>query len=215
MLVEAGSRILFTGDSITDAGRARPVGEGAGLGDGYVALMDALFTAVCPERRLHVLNTGIGGNTSRDLLARWQSDVVDLEPEWLCVMIGVNDAFYQQAEPPQPERSVDEAEFEANLRRAIEPVRPALRGLVLMTPFYLERDRKDRLRAAVDRYGEIVLRLAREFDAVGVDTQAAFDAVMAVTPEVRLADDKVHPNRRGQMIIARAIAGALRLPPGS
>ena len=77
MKIAKGAIVLFTGDSITDCGRARPVGKGAGLGSGYVAIA---------QERLKdnvVLNTGISGHTVRDLAARWDNDVINLKPDWL------------------------------------------------------------------------------------------------------------------------------------
>src|SRR5690349_1984671 len=95
MIIQPDSKLVMIGDSITDCGRARPVGEGPyeGLGAGYVALVDGLINAASPELRIRVVNMGISGNTVRDLKARWKSDVLDLEPDWLSVMIGINDVW--------------------------------------------------------------------------------------------------------------------------
>lgn len=77
MKIENGEKLLFIGDSVTDDNRARPVGEGnnAALGNGFVRLIDAYLAAEYPERNIHVVNMGVSGNTSRDLVERWESDV--------------------------------------------------------------------------------------------------------------------------------------------
>ena len=64
-----GDKILFTGDSVTDSGRGRPVGEGLweGVGNGYVRSIDTMLNVCYPELLLHICNTGTSGNTSRDL----------------------------------------------------------------------------------------------------------------------------------------------------
>ena len=72
-----------------------------GLGDGYVSLLDAFLATHYPERDIGVLNTGIGGNTVIDLEARWEADILDLNPDWLSVMIGINDVWRQFADPPR------------------------------------------------------------------------------------------------------------------
>src|SRR5688572_27600397 len=91
-----GSRWVAIGDSITDTGRARPVGESpGGLGTGYVLTLDALLGAWYPARRIRLFNVGTSGHTVRDLAERWQTDVVDLKPDWLSVMIGANDVWRQ------------------------------------------------------------------------------------------------------------------------
>ena len=81
--LQKGEKLVMIGDSITDVGRARPIGEGRAddaLGRGYVMMVDALLGAVYPERLIRVINMGVSGNTTRDLKARWQTDVLDLKP---------------------------------------------------------------------------------------------------------------------------------------
>ena len=93
MLFTSGDRIVFTGDSVTDAGRGRPVGEGLwqGVGDGYVRTIDNILNVVYPDWRIWVSNTGTSGDTSRSLKKRWQEDVMNLKPDWVSLMIGIND----------------------------------------------------------------------------------------------------------------------------
>src|SRR3954452_17883523 len=95
--IQPNSKLLMIGDSITDCERARPVGEGlfAALGKGYVSLVDALLGATYPEREIRVVNMGSSGNTVRDLKSRWRTDVLDLRPDWLSMMIGINDVWRQ------------------------------------------------------------------------------------------------------------------------
>jgi len=200
-----GERLVFIGDSITDCGRRQPVGDGRdALGNGYVALVQALLTATDAGRRIRVINVGTSGNTVRDLKGRWQRDVVDLRPDWLSIMIGINDVWRQFDQPLLTESHVYIAEYEATLRELVERTRPALRGLVLMTPYYIEPSRDDAMRAAMDRYGAVVRRVAADHRAVCVDTQAAFDAVLQHLYPGALAGDRVHPGTAGHMILARA-----------
>jgi len=80
MKIHSNSTLLMIGDSITDCGRVRPVGESVGgdLGN-YAGLIHAMLSVTCPQRHIRIRNTGISGNTVRDLAARWQSDVLDLK----------------------------------------------------------------------------------------------------------------------------------------
>jgi lysophospholipase L1-like esterase len=86
----------------------------------------------------------------------------------------------------------------------IQQVRPNMGGLVLMTPYYLEADRQAPLRSMMDRYGELVKEAAENKDAILVDTQAYFDRVLKFTDPLQLAEDRVHVNLSGHMILARA-----------
>lgn len=206
MLIESGARLLFIGDSITDCGRERPVGEGpwGGLGGGYVTQVDALLGANYPERNIRVTNVGIGGNTIRHLRDRWETDVTALRPDWLSVMIGINDVWRGFDHPNKPELAVPLEEFEAELDGLIARTRPQLTGLVMMTPFYLEPNPEEPLRARMDAFGQAVHRVAQHHQAIFVDVQAAFNRVLAHTPTQALASDRVHPNHVGHMVIAQA-----------
>ena len=209
--IEAGSKLVMIGDSITDAGRSRPGGEGLfeALGKGYVNLVDALLGAVYPQLGVRVVNQGNSGNTVRDLKARWQTDVVDLHPDWLSVMIGINDVWRQFDCPRQPEWSVPLEEYESTLEELLVATRPSLKGLVLVTPYFIEPNRSDAMRATMDRYGEAVKRLAARHDAYLVDAQAAFDAILQHMHPGNLAWDRIHPTTTGHLVLARAFVGAL------
>src|SRR5215470_8346167 len=121
LMIEAHAKLLMIGDSITDVERSRPVGEGRdpALGHGYVATVDALLGAVYPDLWIRVVNMGISGNTTRDLKARWQTDVLDLKPDWLSIMIGANDVWRQYDSPKQIEKHVLIDEYERNLTELV------------------------------------------------------------------------------------------------
>ena len=207
---KANQTLLFIGDSITDCGREYPVGQRrlSSLGEGYVSFVDSILGAVIPETPINVLNTGISGNRVTDLEARWQNDVLDLEPNWLSVMVGINDVWRQFDAEPGAEQ-VEPELYELVYRRVLARTRPQLDGLVLMTPYFLETNREDPMRLKMDAYGTITKRLAVEFDAIFVDTQAAFDRYLVHQPTESLCEDRVHPNGLGHMILARAFLNAL------
>jgi len=208
MKLSDSDTLLFTGDSITDCGRAWPVGERAGLGDGYVAFVDSLLSVYRPDVRIRVLNTGISGNRVIDLAARWQRDVLALEPDWLSVLIGINDVWRQFEQTLDPNQVTIEL-YESVYRRLLERTRPHLQGLVLMSPYLIEPDPNDPMRTRMDAYGRVVQRLAVDFDAVFVDLQAAFNGYLLHRPPQSLCDDRVHPNKIGHMVIASAFLTAI------
>lgn len=211
MKIEPGSKWVMTGDSITDSGRARPIGEGlfGALGTGYVSMIDGLIRATYPESNIRIVNTGQSGDNVADLKARWLSDVVALKPDWLSVMIGTNDVWRQFDVPLQPEAHVLPNRYEEIYEELIVQTKPSLKGLILATPFYIEPNRSDAMRARIDEYGEIVRRLATKHDSVFVDTQAAFDRVMESIYPATIAWDRVHPNQIGVAILAKAFLKAI------
>ena len=209
--IAARSKLVMIGDSITDAGRARSGADAGGgpLGRGYVSMVDTLLAAVYPDQPIWIVNTGISGNTVRDLKARWTADVLDLKPDWLSVMIGTNDVWRQFDSPRQPDKAVPLDEYEQTLGELLARTKPTLKGLVLLTPFYLEPNRLEPMRAQMDRYGAAVRRLAAAHGALFVDTQAAFDEVLAAAYTANFARDRVHPNDAGAMVLARAFVNAI------
>lgn len=211
MLLNKNAKLVMIGDSITDAGRTQPVGEGLfdALGRGYVSLVDALLGAVCPEIGVRVVNMGTSGHTVRDLDTRWQTDVLDLKPDWLSVMIGTNDVWRQFDSPKQPEIHVLPEEYERTLNALITRTLPAVPNIVLMTPFYLEPNRADPMRRRMDEYGRVVKQIAEKHGALFVDTQAAFDKVLTAYYPATIAWDRVHPSQTGHMVLARAFLEAV------
>jgi lysophospholipase L1-like esterase len=149
------------------------------------------------------LNTGISGNTLLDLERRWQRDVIDLKPDWLSVMIGINDVW-QQVGIPFLFPNLNKKSYEKTFRKLIQSVANNVRGIILMTPYYLELNKRDPMRKLMDEYGDIVKKLSTEFSTMCVDTQAAFDLYMENHPEDSLSLDKVHPNLTGYQIIAES-----------
>lgn len=210
MYLNNGDVLLFIGDSITDCGRDQSMGQGVGLGEGYVALVNSILAAFRPEEWIRVRNTGIGGNRIHDLERRWKPDVVDLKPDWLSVMIGINDVWRQFDAADDPDQ-ISIQRFEEIYRRLLKATRPTLKGLVLMSPFFLESNRQDPMRHQMDAYGEVVRHLAGEFDAIFIDVQAEFDRYLAVRPTQSLCGDRVHPNQTGHVIIAHAFLRAIGL----
>jgi lysophospholipase L1-like esterase len=204
-------KLVMIGDSITDCGRKQPVGEGLNdaLGRGYVAQVNALLNAVYPHLAVRVVNMGTSGHTVRDLKERWERDLLDLQPDWVSVKIGINDVWRQFDLPTMKEAHVYIDEYEATLTDLVQRTRPRVKGMVLLTPYYLEPNRSDSMRAAMDRYGAVVRRVAAENDSILVDTQAAFDQVLEHLYPGTLAWDRVHPNQSGHMTIARAFLNAI------
>ncbi len=210
MKLGKNEKLLLIGDSVTDAGRAFPIGYGNGLGNGYAAQVNALLQTGYPELNTLVLNTGISGNTVRDLERRWQTDVLDLKPDWLSIMIGINDVWRQFDTPGEMQPFIALDEYESALRRLLDAAQPGLKGLILMTPYYMS-GQEDPMRSTMDRYGAVIKRLAGDYGAELVDTQAAFDRMGHHMIQASLSNgwDHVHPNTVGGMVLARGVLNAL------
>ena len=213
MKLQPNSKFVLIGDSITDAGRdpsgeATPWGQ-PGHGRGYVGLIEAWIGATRPQDRIRLINRGNSGNTVRDLKARWQTDVLDLKPDWVSIMIGVNDVWRQYDTPLRVEGHVYIKEYTKTLNELITKTRPKVKGLILATPFVIEPNKEDPMRKTMDAYGAVVRDLAKKHGALFVDIQAALDEVLVHTHPMTLAWDRIHPNTTGHMIMARAFLKTL------
>jgi len=204
MKIHPKSKFVMIGDSITDCGRTRRVHGEEALGSGYVRLVNSLLAAAYPQLRVQIVNRGISGNTIRDLKNRWQSDVLDLAPDWLSVMIGINDVWRNIDNWMPNEGQISIKEYEDTLDELIGSASPSLKGLVLMTPYLLQPDRSDEMRNMMDRFGAKVQKMANKYDATFVDTQAVFDDFLMNSNVDDLSEDRVHLNLTGHMILARA-----------
>jgi lysophospholipase L1-like esterase len=211
MIIEPNSKLVMIGDSITDCDRVRPVGEGLfdALGKGYVSIVDSLLSTSYPDYRIRVVNMGVSGNTVRDLKTRWPTDVLGLAPDWLSICIGINDVWRHFHSPNQPEWHVPLDEYTNTLDELIRAAQPKLKGLILMTPYFIEPNRAEPMRKMMDQYGTSVSQLAEKYQAIRVDTQAAFDRVLIELHPMALAWDRVHPTQAGHMIIAQSFLDAI------
>lgn len=221
MLLKDNDRIIFAGDSVTDMGSSNPVGEGLfdNLGQGYVRRVDNLLGALLPQYHFRVTNSGIGGNTSRDLKERFDRDVIELKPDVVSIMIGINDVWRQFDTPAALDNQVMPKEYAQNLREMIEKAKATAREVILMTPYYMEFNTLDGMRSRMDVYGGICRRLAEEYEIHFVDLQEVFDKYFKTRGEngqyahhsTFIAWDRVHPNQIGATLIAAAFLSACGL----
>lgn len=211
MIFEKGSKILFIGDSISDYDRARPVGEGLGnaWGTSYVSDVGALLCCMYPEMHYRIVNMGISGNQARDLEARWQNDVMDLKPDWVSVLIGINDVWRQFDQPDIKELHVLPEDFEACYDCLIQRTLPHVKGMILMTPYVMAPYGGDPMRTRMDEYGAIVKKLAKRYHLICVDLQAGWDKLFEHMHPCSIAWDRIHPNQVGNMYIAKQFLSAV------
>ena len=205
MIFEQGDRIVFAGDSVTDMGSAQPVGEGLfdNVGRSYVRIVENMLSAVYPEVNLRITNSGISGNTSRDLLERFDRDVVSLNPDWVSICIGINDVWRQFDTPAIFDAQVMPDEYESNIEKMILAVKGKVKGIFILSPYYMEPNENDAMRARMDEYVEICRRLAEKHDCVFVDFQKLYADYCKVRHSTYIAWDRVHPNQVGATLMAR------------
>ena len=200
MQIQEGAVVLFQGDSITDAGRSRD--NDALLGSGYAAMIAAQIGVLYPERQIRFLNRGISGNRATNLESRWQADCLDLKPDWVSIMIGINDTWRAfDRNDPTPT-----AAFTASYRKILEQTRDQLNAkLILIEPFVLPHpeDRKA-WREDLNPRIDAVRTLALEFGAILVPMDGVFAAACCRREPAFWSGDGVHPSPAGHALITRS-----------
>lgn len=197
-IVKEGGTIVFLGDSITQAGTGP---------EGYITL----FKLACDAagHRVDVINAGISGHKSNDMLARLQRDVIDRKPDWVSISCGVNDVWHGERGVPLPDYRKNMAEI---VDRCLEAGMKVL--LLTATPIYEDPNSKENQKLAA--YNEYLREMAKGKKVLLCDLSKAFLAVYekkAVKENV-LTTDGVHMNPDGNRLMAREIFRSLGATPG-
>ncbi len=191
-------RILFQGDSITDGGRGRNADLNHILGHCYAYIIAAKYGAMLPERHLTFLNRGISGNKVSDLTQRWKADTLDLKPDILSILIGINDLNGNVS------AEVYEQQYDKLLADTVKALPNA--RLVLCEPFGLPvghfKDNWPKHRADLQERQQIVAKLGVKYHAVVVHMQKVFDDACNRAPADYWIWDGVHPTYSGHQLMA-------------
>lgn len=208
-LVRKDSVVLFQGDSITDAGRSRDKEKTStpnnqpGLGNGYAWLAAAELLVGRPDDGLKFFNRGISGNKVFQLAERWQADCLDLKPDALSILIGVNDIWHSLDPKLGYKGTVEiyERDFHALLERTKKAL-PKVK-LVVCEPFVLRCGAvTDKWFPEFDKYRAAAKRVAGKHHATFLPFQAMFDAAVKYAPPEHWAGDGVHPSPAGAALMA-------------
>ena len=208
-------RILFQGDSITDALRSRDRDDFPG--NGYPTLIKARLGVDLPGK-YECMNRAVSGDRVVDLYARMRRDMVKLSPDFISILIGINDVWHEIGSG----NGVDAPKFERVYDWLLAELKEALPGVtfVVIEPFVLEgsatcacEERKDRweyFRTETVKRAEAARRVAEKHHAVFVPMQAAFDAACEKAPASWWLMDGVHPTSHGHELIARGWMEAMK-----
>lgn len=197
--------ILFQGDSITDCGRTGTGGAGFndnGIGAGYPAMIRSRVMCDHPETEWNFINRGISGNRIVDLYARWRVDCLNLKPDVLSILIGVNDTWHEENQ-----NGVDVpryARFYRELMGWTQEALPCVK-IILLEPFLCAHDERiTRMESEVLERAQVTREVAAEYGATFIPLQTIFNEAFKRAPRAYWSADGVHPSPAGHQLMADA-----------
>ena len=202
--IRDGDVFLFQGDSITDCGRR---GADAPLGAGYARMLVDKVTANYPALRVEFVNKGISGHSVLDLQNRWDDDTIRFKPNWLSILIGINDLHRTlNGANPVPVELYRET-YDSLLDRVVSACKPKI---ILLEPFYISHDRspmsfRNKVIETIPGYIEVVHEMSKKYGTAIIRTHEIFQEQIKYRHPDHFCPEPVHPNVAGHTVIAEAL----------
>jgi len=213
IILGKGQTILFQGDSITDSGRKwddQGFNTASNLGTGYPCLAGASMLNKYADLNLKVFNKGISGNKVFQLAERWDKDCLDLKPDVLSILIGVNDFWHKIEGNYNGTLEIYKNDYIALLERTMKSL-PGVK-LIICEPFAVNG-----IKAVTDKwypdflgYQKAAKEVATKFNASFIPYQSIFDEARKKAPGVYWTADGVHPTLAGAQLMAKAWLKAIK-----
>lgn len=201
--------ILFQGDSITDAGRSREDDSNTGIG--YPTLVKSELGFEYPNQ-FTWYNRGISGNRVVDLYARIKADIINLRPDIMSILIGVNDVWHELGS----QNGVDTEKYFKVYSMLIEEIKEALPDvkIMILEPFVLKasatEENWEQFQTEVKKRAHKAKEIAEKYNLPFVSLQDKFDEALQAAPASYWLMDGVHPTAAGHELIKREWVCAFR-----
>ncbi|SEN37628.1 Lysophospholipase L1 [bacterium A37T11] len=199
--------VLFQGDSITDAGRNKEqtsYNNANILGSGYALVAGSQLLLKYADKNLKVYNKGISGNKVYQLAERWDADCLDIKPQVLSILVGVNDYWHTLTGKYNGTIKTYRDDFKALLDRTLKAL-PNVK-LIIGEPYAVNGVKAvtDAWYPAFDGYRIAAKELATEYKAIFIPYQAVYDEAIKHAPAAYWTGDGVHPSLAGAALMAEA-----------
>ncbi|MES2308483.1 MAG: SGNH/GDSL hydrolase family protein [Verrucomicrobiota bacterium] len=197
--IRPGDRILFQGDSITDAGRG---GTPDGLGNGYVSVIAGFIQSWNSSSNLEIVNRGISGNRTFELRQRWKEDCLEIKPTVLSIKIGVNDVW-RKFQDHATQKYISLPEYADHLEILCNEARQAgVREIILVSPTTITSQNKSPENDLLGEYVNHVESFSKKIGALYVDVRTPLMEAREKNPKIAWTPDGCHPGAAGHTLIA-------------
>lgn len=191
-LLEYGQKIVFLGDSITEAA------------DGYVRTFQSIAETLLPDMKLEYVNAGVGGNNIKNMLKRIGEDVIAHDPDWIAVSAGINDVWHGY-------NGIDIDQFRSNYDELVGRLAKQTVGkLALFTTTVIGEELDSETNQRLIDYNKHIRAVAKKRGHLLVDMNEAFHAAItrwhAVGTDLKFTSDGVHTNPTGAYLMAHTLA---------
>ena len=200
-------KIVFQGDSITDAGRDKR--NYHQMGNGYPKYAAEQIAQDFPEVSFEFINQGISGNRTSQLFDRFYSDALSFEPDVISILIGINDIWHRYG---AGKIATTDLQLATNYRAILERIRRESNAkIMILSPYVLDAEDKAHMKKDLETVLPIIRELAKEFADVYVPLDELFEEALKTQPEPRYySADGVHPNANGAAFIGKHYAEAIK-----
>lgn len=208
-----GTKVLFQGDSITDGGRSRNQDWNHVMGHGYAFIIASRLGYEKADMNYHFFNRGVSGNTVPNLVSRWKADTLDLAPDVLSILVGVNDTSAEIDGKP----GFSGNSYTTDYRKLLSETKNKLpkTQLIIGEPFILPvgkiKNNWNEWHEQISKRQEESKNLAKEFGAIFIPFQAHFNEAAKNAPSEYWIWDGVHPMPAGHELMARKWIEAVNL----
>ena len=201
-------KILFQGDSITDAGRDKR--NYHDMGPGYPKYASELIKAAHPDTDFEFINFGISGNRTGQLFDRIYTDGIAFQPDIISILIGVNDIWHRYN---SVRIYTTDEQIKLNYRCILQRIKKETNAkIVMLTPYVLDNEHKDRIKNDLVTVLPIIRELAEEFADVFIPLDELFAEALKTQPAPHYySNDGVHPNENGAKFIGEQYAKAVEM----
>lgn len=198
-------KILFQGDSITDWGRNYE--EYHSLGWGYVRFASEYIKEMFPDKEFEFVNRGIGGNKVVDLVNRLDTDFIEIQPDIVSIMIGINDVWHLAGD----RNWLPDEVFEEQYRTVLNAIKEKTNAkIIIIEPFLIPVEDKLHFREDLAPKIEIIRKLAREYAVAYLPTDGLLNAAFIGDDPISFAEDGVHPTEKGAKFIGKKYAECIK-----